>query len=157
VGCAQGDLIVLLDVAREFFDEAGWAYETNDQGPMLRAFHDGDTGAFPVYVKANEAVDQLVVYAVLPEPVPIERRPDVGSLLAGLNYGLSIGNFELDHEDGEVRFRAGIDVDGGTLTPRMVRSLAAACVVNLDLYRPAIRAVADGSMTAIEALDDTGA
>jgi hypothetical protein len=29
-------------------------------------------------------------------------------------------------------------------------------VVNLDLYRPAIRAVADGSMTAIEALDDTG-
>ena len=148
---------MLLDVAREFFDDAGWAYETNDGAPMLRAFHAGATGTFPVYVKADEERDQLVVYAVLPDAVPIERRPDVGSLLAGLNYGLSIGNFELDHGDGEVRFRAGIDVEGGTLTRRMVRSLAAACVVNLDLYRAAIRAVADGSMTSLEALDDAGA
>jgi hypothetical protein len=38
----------------------------------------------------------------------------------------------------------------------MVRSLAAACVVNVDLYRPAIRAVADRAMNALEALGDVG-
>jgi hypothetical protein len=147
---------VLLDVARAFFDEAGWHYETNEGAPMLRAFHEGDTGTFPVYVKAEDDRDQVVVYGVLPDHVPVDRRTEVGSLLAGLNYGLPIGNFELDHGDGEVRFRAGVDVEGGELTPRMVRSLAAACVVNVDLYRPAIRAVADGAMNALEALEDVG-
>ncbi len=84
------------------------------------------------------------------------RRVAVGALLAGLNYGLPIGSFEIDFNDGEVRFRAGVDVEGGELTPSMVRSLASACVINLNLYRKAIEAVAGGSMDPLEALSAAG-
>jgi hypothetical protein len=54
-----------------------------------------------------------------------------------------------------VRFRAGVDVEGGELTPAMVRSRASACVINVDLYRKAIEAVAGGS-DPLEALRDAG-
>ena len=97
-----------------------------------------------------------MVYGVLPDSVDEEHRIPVGAFLAGLNYGLKIGNFEIDLGDGEVRFRAGIDVEGGTLTAPMVRSLAASCVVNVDLYAAAIGSVASGEMTPAEALDDVG-
>jgi Acetyltransferase (GNAT) domain len=77
LGRAERGLTVLLDVARAFFDEAGWAYETNDGAPMLRAFHEGDTGSFPVYVKAQDDRDQLVVYGVPARPRS-RRPPDRG-------------------------------------------------------------------------------
>ena len=146
----------MLEIAKTFMDDAGWPYEVDDAGATIRAFHDGDSLTFPVYVTADDDKQQLVVYGVLPDNVGEEHRLDVGAFLAGLNYGLSIGNFEIDIEDGEVRFRAGIDVEGGTLTPAMVRSLAAACVVNVDVYAAAIGAVASGAMTPTEALDDIG-
>lgn len=111
---------------------------------------------FPVYISAKQEHDQLVVYGVLPDNVGEDNRIPVGAFLAALNYGLKIGNFEIDLGDGEVRFRAGIDVEGGTLTAAMVRSLAAACVLNVDLYATAISSVASGEMTPEEALDDVG-
>ena len=147
---------MLLDVARAFFEETGWRCEEHTPEQTLRAFHDGDSGTFPVYVKTYDERDQLIVYGVLPNHVNEDRRVAVGALLAGLNYGLSIGSFEIDFGDGEVRFRAGIDVEGGELTPMMVRSLAAACVLTFDLYRPVIESVADGSLGPLDALNDAG-
>jgi hypothetical protein len=147
---------MLLDVAKAFFDDAGWMCEVDDDRSMIRAFHDGDTMTFPVYVRADDERDQLVLYGVLPDPVEEEHRLDVAAFLAAANYGLNIGNWEIDLGDGEVRFRAGIDVEGGELTPRMVRSMAASCVINVDVYAPAIRAVANGSMTVAEAIADVG-
>jgi hypothetical protein len=97
---------------------------------------------------------------------PLERRlraawnrPSSRAIWAGIVSAVDLGGNRRDRWDGsrpEVRFRAGVDVEGGELTPRIVRSLAAACVVNIDLYRPAIRAVADGAMNALEALEDVG-
>jgi hypothetical protein len=147
---------MLLDTARAFFEEAGWACEEDVEAHMLRAFHDGDAGAFAVYVRVDDEREQLIVYGVMPDNVDEGRRVAVGALLAGLNYGLPIGSFEIDFADGEVRFRAGVDVEGGELTPAMVRSLASACVINLDLYRKAIEAVAGGAMGPLEALSAAG-
>jgi hypothetical protein len=146
----------MLDAVKAFLDDADWGYEVDDGGSTIRTFYDGDTVVFPVYFAADDDRDQLVVYGVLPDAVDEEHRVEVGAFLAALNYGLKIGNFEIDLADGEVRFRSGVDVEGGSLTAAMVRSLAASCVVNVDLYTPAVRSVASGAMTVLEALDDVG-
>jgi hypothetical protein len=145
----------VLDVVKAFLDDADWSYEIDD-GSTFRALYEGDTLVFPVYISADDDKDQLVLYGVLPDNVGEEHRIPVGAFLAALNYGLKIGNFEIDMGDGEVRFRSGVDVEGGSLTPAMVRSLAASCVVNVDLYTSAIGSVASGEMTPLEALDDVG-
>ncbi len=95
------------------------------------------------------------VDATLSDPVGESARLAVGALLAGLNYGLGVAAFEIDHGDGEVRCRAGLSFAGIELTAPMVRSLAAAAVVGLDTYRPAIEAVADGA-EPLAALADAG-
>jgi hypothetical protein len=145
---------MLLDAAKAFFDDAGWPYETDDERSTIRAFYGGETISFPVFVSANDEREQLVVYGVLPDAVDEAHRVPVGAFLSALNYGLTIGNFEIDLSDGEVRFRAGIDVEGGALTGPMVRSMAASCVINVDVYAPAIASVASGEMTPEQALDD---
>ncbi len=55
--------------------------------------------------------------------VPAERRAAVAEFIARVNYKCFIGAFDLDFENGSVRFRCGIDVEGGTLTEKMVDNL----------------------------------
>jgi len=79
----------------------------------------------------------------------------VALYLTRANYGLVIGNFELDLDDGEVRLKASIDVEGATLTEALVDHLVIAGAVTTDRYIPGLQAVIDGvsARDAIAAVD----
>jgi hypothetical protein len=70
--------------------------------------------------------------------IPPEKRQAAAELSARINYGLTIGAFEMDFSDGEIRYRTAIDVTGGDLAPEMVNSMIAATVATVDRYHPAI-------------------
>ena len=53
-----------------------------------------------------------------------------------INYGLNIGNFEMDMHDGEIRYKTSIDVEGGELSSRMVETLIAVNISTTDRYFP---------------------
>ena len=62
------------------------------------------------------------------------------------NYGMIIGNFELDFSDGEVRYKTSIDVEGAELVPAVIRQLVYANVLTMDRYLKGIMAVAFGGV-----------
>jgi hypothetical protein len=142
---------LLLDVAAEFFEQADWPAERHQTDSMLRATFEGEHGPFTCYVLTDEDKEQLGFYAVLPSLVADEYRDAVAVFTSRLNYGLMIGNFELDYDSGEVRFRVGIDVEGSELSPPMVRSMAASACLNLDHHRSAIEAVGRGAISPADA------
>ena len=69
-----------------------------------------------------------------------------------INYGLTIGTFEMDFSDGEIRYRTGVDVTGGELAPEMLGSLIAATVGTVDRYHPAIMSFLWNDMTPEDAV-----
>ena len=81
---------------------------------------------------------------MLPDKVPEERRAAVGELLARINYGLIVGNFEIDLTDGEVRFKASVDFGGGEPSVALLKPLVATSLAQFDRWLPALRAVAGG-------------
>jgi hypothetical protein len=111
----------------------------------------GEHGRWQSYITAREPEAQVLVHAVLPQPVPFDRRVEVALYLTRANYGLVIGNFELDLDDGEVRFKTSIDVEGATLTEALVDHLVIAGAVTTDRYIPGLQAVIDG-MSARDAV-----
>ena len=54
------------------------------------------------------------------------------------NRGMRIGNFELDFEDGEIRYKTSIDIEGGELTNTMIHNLLQANLSTMDRYFPGI-------------------
>ena len=69
-----------------------------------------------------------------------------------LNYEAALGNFEMDVEDGEVRFRTSIEareapVSRQLLTPIVYENLATA-----DRYLPAFEQVIEGSASPADAI-----
>ncbi|MGO4349761.1 YbjN domain-containing protein [Paenibacillus sp. MCAF9] len=57
-------------------------------------------------IRIEEVQDYCAVYSVYPELVPEHQRQELALLLLNENMDLLSGSFELDDEDGELRFRS---------------------------------------------------
>ena len=128
----------------EFLDQEGWPYEELKTHGAFRVQIDGNTGRWPCIAVKNEAEDQLVVYGVCPFPVIAERRIAMAELLTRANFGLPTGSFELDLDDGELRFRTSIDFEDAVIDPKLIRNLFYINVAVMDQHLPALEALVAG-------------
>ncbi len=121
--------------------------------PVLRVYYQGHHGRLVCFAQAKEAENQFVFYSYSPERVPEDRRLPMAEFITRANYGLVLGNFEMDFADGELRFKTSIDVEGTQLTPELVKPIIYANVLTMDEYLPGILAVIQSGTSPAEALD----
>jgi len=76
------------------------------------------------------------------------KRDEVMKFITLANYGLHIGNFEFDLDDGEVRFKTSIDVEGVEISDGLCRNLMELNFMMMGRYFDGLRAVMSGSITA---------
>lgn len=142
----------LFDIARNFFREDDWLVIPLDDRPILHTTFRGSHGMWSCFVEARETEQQLVFYSLCPINVSADKRSAVAEFLSRANYGLTIGNFEIDFEDGEVRYKTSIDVENDRLSSALVKQLVYANVVITDQYLPGLLAVIYGEMSPLEAI-----
>ena len=126
----------------QFFDD--WFFTQNDEEAFLRLSYSGKHGSWDIYAQARDEQGQFICYSVYPQMVPEQQRPAMAELLTRLNYGLILGNFEMDYADGEIRYKTSVDVEAGELTPELIKPVVYANLGTMDHYWPALAAVAEG-------------
>ena len=113
-----------------------------------------DTVAFPVslpgatwhvYAWARDDASQLLVHSVLPYPVPVDRRTDAALFLTRANLGLTLGNWELDLDDGEVRFKTSLDLNGQDPALGLIKPIFDANLHTTYQYLSGLAAVVGGA------------
>jgi hypothetical protein len=142
----------ILNIAVRFFQEEEWAFNELEGGATIHAGIEGDNGQWDCFAQAREEQEQLVFYSVCPVAAPEERRPTMAEFLTRANYGLAIGNFEMDWNDGEIRYKTSIDVEGDRLSVALVGQLVYANVLAMDRYLPGIVAVIESQASPAEAI-----
>ena len=58
----------------------------------------------------------MLFYSVLPLNVPCGQASAIAEFITRANYGMALGNFELDFNDGEVRYKTSVDVTETEIT-----------------------------------------
>jgi len=142
----------ILDTAIAFFQEDSWPFQQLEGQPILQIGFQGDNGQWTCFAMAREEQAQFAFYSVCAAKVPEAKRPALAEFLTRANYGLIVGNFELDWRDGEVRYKTSLDVEGDRLTPALVKQMAYANVVTMDRYLPGIMRVIYGDVSPAQAL-----
>lgn len=146
----------LAEAAAAAFETMGWMIEPSDGAPAGEHHWilepPGDVPDHPVVVVVHDEPSTVVFYSVTPEDVVGERRPAVMEFLTRANYGLIEGGFELDLNDGEVRFKTavravGLDHFDGALAHALAFNLAV-----FDMYGAGLAAVASGGASPVEAI-----
>lgn len=142
----------LFQVMVEFFEEDGWPFVTDGDEPVLCLSFRGDNGHWTCLAKAREAQRQVVFYSMCPIHAPAHRRQAAAEFLTRANHGLIIGNFEIDFEDGEIRCKTSIDVEGDRMSPALLEQIVYSNVLVMDEYLPGIRAVIEEGLSPEEAI-----
>lgn len=142
----------ILDTVVQFFKEDNWKYQQLEGRPALKLGFQGDNGSWNCYAQAREEPEQFMFYSILDTNVPPDKRAAVAEFLTRANYGLYIGNFEMDYSDGEVRYKTSIIVKGDRLTPALVKNLVYLNVLMMDKYFPGIMSVVYGGVSPADAI-----
>jgi hypothetical protein len=108
---------------------------------------------FDMIVQSDEEAGQLGCYVVWPVQVPAEKLPAAAELIHRANFGVLVGNVELDFDDGEVRAKSGLDVEGVELNDPACQGLVQVALDLTMMYLPALRDVVENGTAVVEALE----
>ncbi len=131
----------LYDAMLDFFKTNQWPYLVLDDSPILTMNFEGQSARWTCYAQAREEQQQFVFYSLCPVNIPEDKRADVLEFLTRTNYGLVIGNFEMDLDEGEVRYKTSFDCENVPLAPALFKNAIYPNLAMMDQYLPAIFAL----------------
>jgi len=107
----------------EFFDKQGWSYHKVEDKPVIRTGFTGDNGQWQCVAIAGPKDEHLMFLSLLPCQASRSRRKATAELLTRINYGLNQGCFEMDLDDGEIRFRTTLSLASPEAPSELVEHL----------------------------------
>lgn len=146
-----------------FFKKDEWpATQIEGQTAMSMNFQ-GQNGRWGCLARVDQEKELVLFYSYCPVKAPEDKRPILADFLTRANYGLYIGNFEMDYNDGEIRYKTSVDVEGNKsteegeaepvqLTFALMKRLVYDNVGVMDKYMPGIMAVIYGGASPTEAI-----
>ena len=99
----------MVEVVKKFldggFDGDKWNYKVHNEVAFVGGIGglDGKIDNLNFYIIVGDAL--VICYHTAPIKVPVEQRAAVSEFITRANYGLNNGNFEMDFNDGELRYK----------------------------------------------------
>jgi len=143
-----------FELLTNFLDDDEWFPRRIEGKYAYSMSYSGKNGDLRCYAIVRVDLEEFLFYAVAPVKVPDEVRPSVAEYLTRANYGLRIGNFELDYSDGEVRYKSSLDFEGQMLTSDLIRNAIYPAVHTMDRYLTGLLRVSFGGATPHEAIEE---
>ena len=143
----------ILDKVIQFFEQDNWQFSLLEGEQALQTAFSSDQGNWMCFAQAieDEATTRFFFYSVCPIKAQ-ENKQAVVEFITRANYGLSIGNFEFDFFDGEVRFKTSLDITEDGFGLAIIERLVYTNVLMMDRYLPGLMAVIAGRTIPEEAI-----
>lgn len=138
----------------KFLEEDGWHPNRLEERSIYGMVYSGKNGDIRCYAQIRMDLEQFVFYAIAPVKAGEEVRGDVSEFITRANYGLRIGNFEMNYADGEIGYKSSLDFDGEILTDGLIRNAIYPAVQTMDIYLVALMRVIYGGLTPLEAIEE---
>jgi hypothetical protein len=152
MGGISTESLKVFDSLIKFLSEDGWSPQKLEGKFILKTAFKGKNGLMTCFAQIAGEYDQFIFYACSPLPVPEEKRAEMGEFINRGNFGMRIGNFEMDLADGEVRYKSSVDFEGFEPSPVLFKNTIYPAVNMMDKYLPGIMAVLSGAKTPAEAI-----
>jgi hypothetical protein len=147
----QYEMTPLFEAVFKFFDEEGWPVAEVSQESVLYLPFQGQHGQWMCYAQVRPELNQIMFYSYCPVAAPAERRAAVAELIIRINFNVAVGNFDLDYELGQIRYRTSLDLTGAQWDAALLRMLVYINVGMMDQYLPSILATCYGTAEPVAA------
>jgi len=144
----------LFETMVEFFERDNWKFRRLEEYQAVEMAVAGENGNYRLVAIADSERNILRFLTFAEGHVPDSRRREVSEYLTRANYGLLLGNFELDLGDGELRFKCSVDLEGIEFSYPVYQNLLYVSVGMMDRYYPGLQRVIQGSADPAAAIAD---
>lgn len=133
-----------LDAIRDLLDSQGWDTMSVDGAPAVQAAFRGDSAEWYCQAWWLDDVERFIFYSIAPLPIPLDRCDAAMRYLTRINVGLTVGNFELDLDDGAVRMKTSLAVSPIALDGDLIERQTESNLATMDHFMPGLLRVAFG-------------
>ena len=146
-----------VSAVKAMLDSNQWRYDFDENKLMFSlGFNLSKTKLSSVDIKirilkshADPSRARLIIsHGYIPLSGDEESMQNVGEYLTRANYGLNIGNFEFDYNDGEIRYKVALACIDELPSLDSLEDLCGTPVSMFNRYGRGLLAVNDGTMTA---------
>lgn len=127
----------LKEVVLEFFKKDEISYQTPREDIFTCHFA-ANNGNYRVMIGTEEDDSYLVIYVISNLSISPEMRTKIAEYVTRANYAMRTGCFELDFDDGELRFRSAVVTQETELPLPILEKVFYASLSTLDRYLPGI-------------------
>jgi hypothetical protein len=99
-------------------------------------------------VRLSEELERVVIYVIFEPKAKKELRGELAEFVTRANFGMGDGNFEMDFDDGSVRFKIALDYTEEPLSPLLVRNMIFDAMDTTEIYADALARVIAGKSKA---------
>lgn len=148
------------EAIRDMFEEHLLPYEYNEEKRRFSARFDleiAELKEVEIHIHARpSSIDpakcrSIVAYGRIHLKADLDRIAQVCEYLTRANFGLAIGNFELDYSTGVIRYKVAMNCRSGLPGISALEDLVAIPVAMFNRYGKGLLAVNNGTMTAEDA------
>ncbi len=137
-----------------WLEEDGWHPQRLDDKHVYRFGCRGKNGTFTCFAQVHTDMEQMIFYIVAPVNASEERRGAVAEFITRANYGMRIGNFEMDFTDGEIRYKSSFDFESTVLGSQLIKNALYPGVQTTDQYLPGLMKVIYGDGEPVDIIKE---
>lgn len=142
----------LINIVTHFFEQESWPFVRLPGKSVLALVFSGEACNWDCIAKVSEDQENFIFYSLFPVFASEKERPAIAEFITRANYGIIVGNFELDYTDGEIRYKTSIDFEGSSLDKALIKQLVYTNVLTMAHYLPGILAVLEQKMNPEQAI-----
>jgi len=142
----------LLDRTGQLLTERGMTFSRHASLPLLILRFTHERGQWGTFVEVQESPPRIAIYSGYPQKASSGARRAMAEFLTRANHGLSVGNFELDLDDGAVRFKTSVELADVALTAALLDRLLTVNLSETARHLDAIVGIASGALSANDAV-----
>jgi len=143
----------LFHVLCEVLDREGWDYEYDSKNEKIRLEIRGVHTNFSCLLIVDDEQESILCNTYVAFKVPEAKRLAVCEFMNRANYELPNGNFEMDMDDGSIRFRTFLDLAAAQPSSDQILNLIWTGAQSFDTYSPGLMKLLYGNFSVVEAIE----
>jgi hypothetical protein len=146
----------MFTILIEFINKSNWHYSKPfEDKTIIQLGFEGRNGKFQCICDVKEDSNKFLCYTIGNNKVPVEKLLSVCEYITRVNSTTMLGNFELNFEQGEIRYKTSIDYEGITPTATLIEHLLLANITTYDNFLPGIMKVIFSDIQPKQAFEET--
>ncbi len=141
-----------LEQVVELFRGKERKFEVDEENGLVRTRIEGDNGGWQVIAALLAHDHTCLVLSPFPQKCPARRRGPCAELLTRINFGRTMGCFEMDYEDGEIRFKTTLSFAQESFNTENLNNLLMFNLASMDRFLPVIMSVIYAGTSPAQAL-----